>query len=553
MENSDAKNSSLLSPSFQGLLWTNWLTAINDNIFRWFVIGVGKKALPVEYHTWIVTLGLAFFVAPYLILASPAGWLADRYRKRNVIIACKVAEIIVMTLGFIAVSIGSFYFLMFTVFLMGAQSALFAPAKVGTIPELLDESTISTGNGFFNLATLSATIIGMYLGAVLSDATEGGTQNLYIAGLTMIGIAVVGTVLSFLVHTLPAADKNKRFPYTIVGDTIRDVVNLARMGRLFRVALGIAFFWTVAGIAQLYIDQLADEGGALFETERTPLLICVTLGIGIGSVLAGMISAGKIELRLVPWGAAGISLFSMAMIFAPDYFLLDTAATWKLGIVGGLLAGIGISAGFFDVPLASYLQQESPIEKRGSILAATNFMIFSGMLVGSIIFGTAFRLPTDHGEISKLPMEYQMLDLTQEQQESVASVASDLHNQIKDTDRDRDTALQPIQLDVDEALKKAVITQVVWKDLLSQRKNIEQQTKIEPEKGDTLEIDTEKYSELFPQYRRQVKLIVRQAAVQPLMSSRQIFFLVGMLTIPVFLYSLFRVRAMRKEMAQGST
>ena len=27
----------ILSPSFQGLLWTNWLTAINDNIFRWFV------------------------------------------------------------------------------------------------------------------------------------------------------------------------------------------------------------------------------------------------------------------------------------------------------------------------------------------------------------------------------------------------------------------------------------------------------------------------------------------------------------------------------------
>ena len=89
--------------------------------------------------------------------------------------------------------------------------------------------------------------------------------------------------------------------------------------------MGIAFFWTIAGIAQIYIDQLADEAGSLFEYERTPLLFCVTLGIGIGSVLAGIISAGKIELGLVPWGAMGIALFSMLMIFSPTYFMLETA------------------------------------------------------------------------------------------------------------------------------------------------------------------------------------------------------------------------------------
>ena len=42
-----------------------------------------------------------------------------------------------------------------------------------------------------------------------------------------------------------------------------------------------------------------------FETERTPLLICVTLGIGIGSVFAGLISAGKIELGARSLGRVG--------------------------------------------------------------------------------------------------------------------------------------------------------------------------------------------------------------------------------------------------------
>ena len=31
------------SPSFVGLLLTQWLTIINDNTFRWLVVGIGKE------------------------------------------------------------------------------------------------------------------------------------------------------------------------------------------------------------------------------------------------------------------------------------------------------------------------------------------------------------------------------------------------------------------------------------------------------------------------------------------------------------------------------
>ena len=34
----------LWSLGFQGLLWTQFFTALNDNIFRWLVIGIGKEA-----------------------------------------------------------------------------------------------------------------------------------------------------------------------------------------------------------------------------------------------------------------------------------------------------------------------------------------------------------------------------------------------------------------------------------------------------------------------------------------------------------------------------
>jgi len=253
------------SPGFQGLLWTQWLTAVNDNVFRWFVIGVGKDQFTPENWGDLLVLGSAFFVVPYILFASVAGWLADRFKKRNVIIGCKVAEIVIMGLGVLAVSMMGtpdpvnrvdpmFYLLLASVFLMGMQSALFAPAKVGTIPELLDESTIATGNGVFNLATLSATVIGMALGGWLSDATSRGQEHLGLAVGVLVGIATVGTLVSLLVQSLPAANRSAKFPITLIGDTLADIYHLAKMGPLFRVALGIAFFWSIASFAQINID-----------------------------------------------------------------------------------------------------------------------------------------------------------------------------------------------------------------------------------------------------------------------------------------------------------
>ncbi|HMP80747.1 MAG TPA: hypothetical protein PKD54_14930, partial [Pirellulaceae bacterium] len=59
------RSAGIWSGSFQALLWTNWLTAINDNVFRWFVIGTGKEFVSPEYHPRVLMAGTAAFVLPY--------------------------------------------------------------------------------------------------------------------------------------------------------------------------------------------------------------------------------------------------------------------------------------------------------------------------------------------------------------------------------------------------------------------------------------------------------------------------------------------------------
>ncbi len=536
----------LTSPAFQGLLWTQWLTSINDNVFRWYVIGVGKDQFAPEDQATLLVVGSAFFIIPYIIFSSVAGWLADRFKKSQVIVGCKIAEIVIMSLGVLAVtfmgtpnpSLGVdpfFYLLLAAVFFMGLQSALFAPSKVGTIPELLTEKTIAAGNGIFNLATLSATVIGMAVGGWLSDVTVRGQENVWIAAVVLVGIAIIGTLLSFLVQSLPAANKSVKFPVTIIGEAIRDIRLLFSFGFLFRIAMGISFFWAIAAFAQLNIDFFAEESGGFLESHRTPLLIAVVMGIGFGSVLAGIISAGRIELGLVPIGAIGLAFFAFLLWFSPEGFIDGSMLGWKKILVCTLLCGLGVSAGIFDVPLASYLQHNSPIATRGSLLSATNCIAFSGIL---LMFGALLlcRQPSTEGSTANLPSHLTSVGLSEQDQPKLQALLDDFQ---KTPIEDETSNISLYVNQADDSIKDALLTELVFMDV--KRRNEAKKTltldqyREEFAPASSVTVTPEMEQEQF-QIGQQIKNVISQSGNLPLMSSRQIFLLMGLLTIPVVLY-----------------
>ncbi|MDA8563750.1 MFS transporter [Mariniblastus sp.] len=542
-----SETSNLWKPGFQGLLWTNWLTAINDNVFRWFVIGVGKTFVGPEYYGQILMFGTVCFVLPYILFASPAGWLADRFSKRKVIVGCKIAEIIIMGLGVVALLCQSLFLLMAAVFLMGAQSALFSPAKVGTIPELLGENEISKGNGIFNLATLTAVVIGMGVGGKLADvAGRHGQENVWLTALVLIGIATAGTAVSLLIQRIPAARPSAKFPVNFAGENVADISSLFKSGPLFRVALGVIFFWAIASFAQLNIDIFAEQSGGITESERTPLLVSLLLGVGLGSVLAGLASGDGIELGLVPWGAIGIAIFSVLLFFTPADFL-NGQSTWNVVIACSLLAGLGISAGFFDVPLSSYLQHRSPVATRGAILSATNCLMFTGIaMMAFLIMLTGW--PTYQGSLANLPKNLQANDLNVAQQTQVDSLTKRLDaewSSIGKTEADLKSApkLSDLlsQTAPDSVTRIAAINSLVTADV-KQRANRNQAVSLK-----TYEADFPADSD-----RRHVKKVILQAGKLPLLTARQNFLLMALMTLPIIGYSIYRLGQPMVRLAVGS-
>ena len=524
------KPSGLKSPSFQGLLWTNWLTAINDNAFRWFVIGAGKTYFDAGEEGTVLMLATISFVIPYIILASPAGWLADRFAKRDVIVGCKVLEVIVMVIGIVSLLLGSIVLLMVSVFLMGAQSALFAPAKIGTIPELLDESEISTGNGIFNLATLSAVVIGMAIGGYLADLGGNfGQQHIWITGSVLIGTAILGTIVSLLITPYRAANPTAKFPYNVPLETGRNIWQLVSLGKLFRVGLGVVFFWSIASISQLNIDIFASESGSVNEVEKLPLLISLVLGLGVGSVLAGIASGGKIELGLVPWGALGIAIFSILLFFTPADFITG-GFSFKLVIACGLLAALGASAGFFDVPLASYLQKHSPPERLGEILSAVNCLAFTGIAIASL-FLALLTIGTKQGSFDNLPATLRASSLQAPEMEKVETAVGDYKaalNKAGDSDK---VDLLDFADRIEQPYRSQAINELVNAEV-----------KFRKEDGKLTSIVRYQDTDRFPRnQQREIKKVLQQSGTLPLFSSRSVFLIFGLLTLPVFAYAFKRL------------
>ncbi|HUS40488.1 MAG TPA: acyl-[ACP]--phospholipid O-acyltransferase [Pirellulales bacterium] len=380
------------SKSFIALLVTQFLGAANDNMIRWLCIGIGKEFVPEEDSAWILSLGLAFFVGPYLVLAAPAGYLADRFSKRKVIVACKAAEIVIMLLAVLAVVLGNQYgathprlavgLLFGVILLMGSQSALFGPSKLGSIPEMLKPEKISSANGILGLVTVVATCVGTAAGNLLYQWTHlSRDTDWWILSLVLVSTAAAGLVASVFITRLQPLNPNMKFPWNAVQRTWQDLSTLAANRAMFRVALGIAFFWSLGSLCNLNIDQFGHDSG-LNQGQIIPLLVALVVGVGLGSVLAGVWSGGKVELGILPLGAGGVAFFSILLFTVHGDLFNAEEERWTRMLFWACswLFLLGVSAGLFDVPLAAYMQHRSAPESRGAILAASNFLTFSGML-----------------------------------------------------------------------------------------------------------------------------------------------------------------------------
>src|SRR5687768_5602616 len=177
----------------QPFLWTQFLGAFNDNLFKIVVTMLAVHAAPQANAGRQVSLVGVLFILPFLLFSGYAGRLADVYSKRTVLIVTKSLEIVAAGLGLFAFMAGQLNLIYLVLFLIALQATFFSPAKYGILPEMLPDRDLSRANGLLEMSTFVAIVLGTAIGGYLFDIWS---DQLWLIGVLVVAIAVIGTALS---------------------------------------------------------------------------------------------------------------------------------------------------------------------------------------------------------------------------------------------------------------------------------------------------------------------------------------------------------------------
>ena len=388
------------------LFMTQFLGAFNDNFFKSALMMLITYKLGDETGLdprILVNAAAGVFILPFFIFAPTASDLADRLDRSYLMRWVKVAEIIIMGGAALGFMLNNLWLLIVVLFMMGAQSAFFSPAKYSILPQHLAEHELIAGNGLIQMGTYLAILTGTIAGGLLI-LREGG---IYLVGFGAVFIAFAGWLSSLFIPPTTPIDSTRKISFKIVSRTIEMFREIWPMKKVFFSMLAISWFWLVGSV---FLAQFPTYSRLILGTDEsvaTSFLAIFSCGIGLGSMACNAILNGKITTKYVPSAAYGIAIASVLLWYVSDRPPVDSSAQ----VIGALeffsrpenfmitacLFMIAFCGGLYIVPLYAVMQNKAPESKVSGVIACSNITdsIFMAVaaLGASVLIGWGVSIP----------------------------------------------------------------------------------------------------------------------------------------------------------------
>jgi acyl-[acyl-carrier-protein]-phospholipid O-acyltransferase/long-chain-fatty-acid--[acyl-carrier-protein] ligase len=357
--------------SFLALVCTQFLGAFNDNMFKMIVsLTVIGGVIGGHGGSAYLSTAAAVFVLPYLLFSGYAGYLSDRYGKRQVAIAAKLAEVVVMGLATVAIVSGDIRLLIGVLFLMATQSVVFSPAKYGLLPELLPVGALPSANGLLESSRYLAVILGTVVGA--AALTLWRDSPLAIAALLM-SVAVAGALAAVCVrHTRPGSAR-VRFRFDPWAEVRVGLRRLAGDPVLAWAVAGTTYFDFIGNLVMLDTLLVAKRVMGLEDLEVGLLAAAAGMGLCLGCLAAAALSRKGFAPRLVVAGILANGVFVLLLPPASGTFASMALVVALATASGGLLL----------VPLNALLQARPAADEKGRVIATNTFLNMAGVLAST--------------------------------------------------------------------------------------------------------------------------------------------------------------------------
>ncbi|AUM01188.1 MFS transporter [Pseudothauera hydrothermalis] len=371
---------------------TQFLGAFNDNFYKnalVVLITFQAAQLTDVAPGVLVNIAAGLFILPFFLFSATAGQLADKVEKSRLIRLAKLLEVIVMLAASLGFALSSLPWLLATLFLMGAQSALFGPVKYAILPQILAEHELVGGNALVEAGTFVAILLGTIVGGLLIAVPDGTAW----VSAGVVAVAALGYLASRAIRPVPAADPQMRIAWNPLAQTWQ-MLRFARERRtVFLAIVGISWFWFYGAV---FLSQFPGYAATVLggdEQAVTLLLAVFSVGIAVGSLLCERLSGKRVEIGLVPLGSIGLTVFGIDLWWAspvqeagatmrPLSELLAQPGTWRILFD---LVMIALCGGLYIVPLYALVQSRSAPAHRSRIIAANNILNAAFMVAAAAL------------------------------------------------------------------------------------------------------------------------------------------------------------------------
>lgn len=355
-----------MPPGFHLLIAAQFVSALADNA----LLIVAIALLQQQGHPlwWAPLLKFNFTIA-YVVLAPFVGPLADAWPKQCVMMAMNALKVV----GVAALLAGLNPLAAFVI--VGIGAAAYAPAKYGLMTEMVPPPQLVAANGWIEVSTVCAILLGAVLGGLLVSPWTAGWAGAYAQrhwpGQGALQVAAALLLLAYALAALlnlgiPGSGARYRRAHRAPLALWRAFWRAQR--RLWADSQGglsmavTTLFWGVAAVLQFAVLRWAGEHLGLPLDQAAYLQAVVAVGIVAGAALAARHVVLAAAARVLPLGVLMGALVPLVAV----------VHSWPVALP--LLALVGALGGALVVPLNALLQHRGHVLlSAGRSIAVQNF------------------------------------------------------------------------------------------------------------------------------------------------------------------------------------
>ena len=379
----------LFRKDFSALFWAQISGVINDNLTRTVIIAlITAHVLKNNTASFVLPL-IAIYILPFLLFSVLAGQIGDKYDKAKITRIIKFTEIFTVIIAALGFYFNSTPVLFIALFIMGTQSAFFAPVKYALMTQILQKNELIDGNALLEASRYISILLGTIIGTAFTEPKLFLTPVFFI----MLCVALGGYFITRLFTPLEPLAKDLKLSANILKSTAKNLSRVQQSQKLFLAILAINWFWVLGAVLLSQLNEVTNSILNLTPQVYIFLTAVFCISVGIGCLACYRLVKTEISIKYVPLTTIGMSLallfISFILAIMPN---LDAPITLKFFLLSpfaiALTLGIivlSICGGLYIVPLNAHLQAMLQPKFKTRMLAVCNLLNAFFMVLAAAI------------------------------------------------------------------------------------------------------------------------------------------------------------------------